>query len=79
MIATSDVKPYNIRCTSCGKVHTIYIKPTDLIMYQAGKGYIQDIFDYLSAADRELMISQTCNDCWKRMYAHPIEGEEPEL
>tara|TARA_E500000178_G_C16353467_1_gene458536 strand:+ start:266 stop:415 length:150 start_codon:yes stop_codon:yes gene_type:complete len=44
------------------------INPEDMLLWQAGEGYIQDIFSYLSSAERELIISQTCDDCWKSMY-----------
>ena len=67
MIA-STMRPLNIRCASCGRVYTLMINPEDMLLWQAGEGYIQDIFSYLSSAERELMISQTCNDCWKSMY-----------
>ena len=67
MIA-STMRPLNIRCASCGRVYTLMINPEDMLLWQAGEGYIQDIFSYLSAAERELIISQTCDDCWKSMY-----------
>tara|TARA_B100001778_G_scaffold48949_1_gene36226 strand:- start:885 stop:1031 length:147 start_codon:yes stop_codon:yes gene_type:complete len=40
----------------------------DLESWLAGEVYIQDALDYLTPAERELLISQTCDTCWKRMW-----------
>lgn len=29
---------------------------------------IEDAFPHLTASERELLISQTCDDCWNRMF-----------
>ena len=44
------------------------ITEEDYNQWRKNGGYIQDIADYLSAAERELLISSTCNVCWKRMF-----------
>lgn len=67
MIA-STMRPMNIRCKSCGNVYSLMINPEDVILWQAGEGYVQELFFYLSAGERELIISQTCNGCWKELY-----------
>lgn len=58
---------YKIRCVHCGKVIPIQAYPTDVLAWQNG-AYIQDTMKYLSAADREMFISQTCNDCWNDIF-----------
>jgi hypothetical protein len=58
----------HIPCRLCGKVYTITVEKEDYETYKSGMGYIQDIFPYLSAADRELLISQTCDECWHKMF-----------
>ena len=67
MIA-STMRPMNIRCKLCGNVYSLMINPEDVILWQAGEGNIQELFFYLSAAERELIISQTCDNCWKELY-----------
>lgn len=36
--------------------------------WQAGGGYIQDLMPTLTAGERELLISGTCDSCWKEMF-----------
>ncbi len=58
----------HITCRLCGKVYTVTVEKSDYEKYQSGESYIQDIFPYLSPADRELLISQTCDECWHKMF-----------
>ena len=44
--------------------------------WKDGKGYIQDILNYLSADDRELMLSETCGKCFDKMFPQEEEEEE---
>jgi len=42
-----------------------------------GRGdLIQDFFPDLSAEDREVLISQTCDACWQKLFAALDEEEE---
>ena len=47
----------------------------DIESWLSGDKYIQDALAYLSAADRELLISNTCDDCWKNLYGEDAEDE----
>lgn len=58
----------HITCRICGKVYIVTVEKEDYEKYKSGEGYIQDIFPYLSAADRELLISQTCDKCWHEIF-----------
>lgn len=58
----------HITCRICGKVYIVTVEKEDYEKYKSGEGYIQDIFPYLSAADRELLISQTCDECWHEIF-----------
>lgn len=58
----------HITCRICGKVYIVTVEKEDYEKYKSGEGYIQDIFPYLSAADRELLISRTCDECWHKMF-----------
>ena len=63
-----------VECTLCRKTHYIKLYKDDIKDWIAGVGYVQDILDYLSSEERELLISGTCNDCWIKLY-----GDEEEI
>lgn len=65
-----------IQCLSCGSMNEIVCDPQDLQNWRDGKGYIQDLLHYLSDADRELLISGTCDDCFTSMFGSEEEEEE---
>tara|TARA_B100001778_G_C18442661_1_gene563065 strand:+ start:63 stop:299 length:237 start_codon:yes stop_codon:yes gene_type:complete len=67
----SNKKPFSIPCKLCGNIYKIFFNEEDFDDWQSGKGYIQELLHYLTAAERELLISGTCDTCWKAMY-----GEE---
>ncbi|AZS06762.1 hypothetical protein HOU95_gp045 [Streptomyces phage Hiyaa] len=48
----------------------------DLAAWQRGEGHIQDIFPYLTPAEREMFQSGICGDCWNVVFP-PEEEEEP--
>ena len=63
------------RCQKCGDTQTMLVKKTDLRDWKQGK-YIQDAMPYLTADDRELLISGTCGPCFDNMF--PEEEDEIE-
>lgn len=66
-----------VRCVCCGKPHTLKVNEKDYELYLSqNRPHIQDIFPYLSPAERELLISRTCEECWNKMFA--IEDEDLE-
>lgn len=67
-----------VSCRYCGVEYTLFLDLQDLKEWQAGEGYIQDKLNYLSPIDRELLISGTCDKCWKKMFGDNIEDEEDE-
>ena len=67
MVAT-DKNVYDVQCRQCGVVYNILANRDDIQDWLSGSGYIQDILGYLSAAERELLISGTCDVCWKSMF-----------
>jgi len=67
MIATNQYA-HETSCVHCGSKHVIMVDRADLESWLAGEVYIQDALDYLTPAERELLISQTCDTCWKRMW-----------
>ena len=62
-----------VQCKYCSIVYTILANREDVAKWQAGEGYIQNILAYLSASERELLISGTCDNCWKSMFGSDEE------
>jgi hypothetical protein len=66
-----------IQCNYCKQVYLIEaINPNKYQSWHNGEAFIQDVLPELSAADRELLISRTCDNCWNKMFEHTIRIEE---
>ena len=65
-----------VQCKHCSIVYTILANREDIVRWQAGEGYIQDVLAYLSAGERELLISGTCNNCWTNMFGSDEEDDD---
>lgn len=61
------------RCHVCLKDVSVFVRPEDFEAFVRGEGYIQDLFPYLSAAERELLLSGTCGPCFEAIF--PPDGE----
>ena len=74
------VSAYNdvleVPCKYCGISYTILADREDVKKWVAGEGYIQDVLAYLSAGERELLISGTCDNCWKSFYPDDVDEDE---
>lgn len=57
-----------VTCSVCRNEKIIKINQSDLESYQNGSN-AQHAFPYLSAADRELIISNICGPCFGSMFA----------
>lgn len=55
-------------CVICRQTCIILVKYKDFEKYQLRQGYIQDIFSYLSAEEREILISGVCGTCFDKMF-----------
>ena len=73
MVATSS-ESYPVICKHCGVEYNIIADRNDMKAWLSGEKYIQDALRYLSWAERELLISGTCNTCWQQMYG--IDDDE---
>ena len=65
-----------IQCRHCGVSYSIMYNRQDMIDWLAGKDFIQELMPYLSAGERELLISGTCDSCFCEMFG--IDNEENE-
>jgi hypothetical protein len=73
MIAASNRRPMSISCSRCGAEYSVMVNPEDVIRWQAGHGYIQEVMPYLSASEREMFISGTCDTCWNNLFGSDDE------
>lgn len=64
------------RCPFCGKHTIITVEAVDFVSWMGGEN-AQNAFPYLSANEREALISGICPECWDKMFP-PEEDEEPE-
>lgn len=55
-------------CPLCGGLNKIRVKMTDWGEWLSGSPKpVQEIFPYLSNAEREKILTGTCDACWDRM------------
>lgn len=67
----------SVQCKYCKNVYIIEaIDPNDYQKWHNGEAFIQDVMSYLSPADRELLISRTCDNCWNKMFESNISMDE---
>ena len=62
-------------CPFCHKAHEIAVNEMDYLDWQDGK-LAQDAFPYLSASDREMLITGIDDECWNGMFGTGEEEEE---
>lgn len=62
-------------CLGHGDIAEFEVKPQDYVDWVRGK-HVQDAFPYLTADDREWLVSRYCPKCWEEML--PPEEEEDE-
>lgn len=56
------------QCPFCGTAHVITVRFGDYAIWKYGGLSAQDVFPYLSADEREMLISGICPDCWDEMF-----------
>ena len=64
-------------CRICHRTFTIFVNRDDLVDWMSGQGFIQDILYYLTDGERELLISNTCNLCFDKLFP-PLDSESDE-
>ena len=60
------------RCPFCGRANEVEVNEMDYLDWQDG-ALAQNAFPYLSADEREALISGICPKCWARMFGE--DGE----
>lgn len=64
-------------CPFCGRVNEVIVENSDFIDWQFNAYHAQDAFPYLTAEQREALISGICKDCWYNTF-HEEEEEDDE-
>jgi hypothetical protein len=62
------------QCVKCEDVHILLVDSDDLQRWKDGE-LIQNAMPYLSADEREILISNVCGRCFEQMFG---EGEDDE-
>ena len=73
MLALHRTDTIAATCRSCQKSYNLLVNMSDVHEWMTGK-YIQDAMPYLSADERELLISKTCGVCWNEMFGDPEDA-----
>lgn len=60
-------KEIEVQCILCQRTYTLFVEQADYLKWQAGM-HVQNAFPYLSADERELLISRTCGACFDDMF-----------
>ena len=66
----------HIECRICKNNYVVDVDMEKYTSWKDGSGYIQDIMPELSADDRELLISNTCGNCWIEIFGTDDEDED---
>lgn len=69
MIAFNDRNDtFHVFCQRCGGEYIIFLNDDDYKIWKSGNSLIQDCLYYLTASEREMIISAVCDKCWKKLY-----------
>lgn len=58
-----------VTCRFCGEHHILKVKHEDFFAWKIDGKHVQDAMPYLTPNERELLISNTCQTCWDKMFA----------
>jgi hypothetical protein len=67
-----------IDCHNCHKSHQVKVNMEAYNQWKDGEALIQDALPELSAAERELLMSQTCGSCWDQLFGSDIDDMDDE-
>lgn len=57
-----------IRCRHCRESYIVPISEQEYLNWINKGTFIQDEFPQLDSNERELLISQTCGNCWNKIF-----------
>lgn len=59
---------YHGSCRNCGSSQSMMVDINDINDWNARGVHIQDAMPYLTAGEREFLISETCEPCFDAMF-----------
>lgn len=62
------------RCPFCGRGNEVEVNEIDYLDWDDGM-LAQEAFPYLSAGEREMLVSGICPDCWNKMFGQEEDEE----
>lgn len=62
-------------CPICHELHQVEVSEADYNTWSDGT-LVQDAFPYLSAEEREILVSGICPDCWDSMFSDEEEESD---
>lgn len=66
-------------CPFCDQYHEVLVYVDEsFIAWENGDLLAQEAFPYLTASEREILISGICPKCWDKMFPEEEEEEEEE-
>lgn len=65
------------RCPFCGRGNEVEVNEIDYLDWDDGV-HVQDAFPYLSAGEREMLVSGICPDCWDKMFGQMEDEDIPD-
>jgi hypothetical protein len=70
MVCAVDERSFilDAQCWRCDVVYSIILNKEDLLDWTAGAGSIENILYYLTAGERELLLSNTCDTCFDALF-----------
>lgn len=75
MVAATRQWNLDIQCRMCGVDYIVFVNKDDFKDWYIGGVHAQEAFPYLSANERELLLSETCGECFDKMFA-PLDNDE---
>lgn len=73
-----DVIYVGRNCPFCGEYHEVLVYEDDYAAWQNGE-LAQNAFPYLTANEREILISGICPSCWDNMFSEDEDEDyEPD-
>jgi ribosomal protein L40E len=76
-----NMETIQIKCRECGKVVQLRVNKHDYDEWCNRFGsenprHIQDIFPYLTAGEREMFLTQICDDCYTKIFGFEEDEDE---
>lgn len=68
LVVESSASSYRVACILCRREYLLSITEKDLERWHSGTDKIQDVFPYLTASERELLISGICGICFDELF-----------